>query len=130
MARLLCVDGARPRRRHRHRLPLGKTEMTKIDAPLVTGLTVHPGEYLAEEFLEPLGLSMRRAATALNISAANLSRFVAGKQSVSTELAVRLAAAFGTSAQFWLNLQQAYDLAQLRAGRWSDIEAEVERLSA
>ena len=43
--------------------------MTKIDAPLVTGLTVHPGEYLAEEFLEPLGLSMRRAATALNLGA-------------------------------------------------------------
>jgi addiction module HigA family antidote len=104
--------------------------MTKTDTPLAPGLTVHPGEYLAEEFLKPLGLSMRRAATALNISAANLSRFVAGKQSVSTELAVRLAAAFGTSAQFWLNLQQAYDLAELRAGRWTDIEAEVERLSA
>ena len=104
--------------------------MTKSDTPLSPGLAVHPGEYLAEEFLEPLGLSMRRAATALNISAANLSRFVAGKQSVSTELAVRLAAAFGTSAQFWLNLQQSYDLAELRAGRWTAIEAEVERLSA
>ncbi|WP_430430423.1 HigA family addiction module antitoxin [Oceanicaulis sp.] len=104
--------------------------MSQTDETMATSLKVHPGEYLAEEFLKPLDLSTRRAATAMNISAANLSRFVTGKQSVSTELAVRLGAAFGTSAQFWLNLQQTYDLAELRAGRWRDIEAEVTRLSA
>lgn len=105
--------------------------MNRIAAePGLIGLTVHPGEYLADEYLAPMGLSRRKAAEALNISAANLSRFIAGKQSVSIELAVRLGKAFGTTAQFWLNLQQAYDLASLRTERWAEIEAEVRPLSA
>ena len=101
-----------------------------IDAEAgLTGLMVHPGAYLREEFLVPLELTNIEASKALKISASNLSRFVAGKQSVSTELAVRLGKAFGTSAQFWLNLQQAYDLASLRQGRWEAIEAEVDRVA-
>lgn len=95
----------------------------------VIGLTVHPGEFLTEEYIRPLGLKSRQVAAALKISPSNLSRFLAGKQSVSTELAVRLGKAFGTSAQFWLNLQQAYDLATLRQGRWDEIEAEVDKVA-
>ncbi|MCW5724038.1 MAG: HigA family addiction module antidote protein [Maricaulaceae bacterium] len=94
------------------------------------GLAIHPGAYLREEFIRPLGLSNRAAAAALGISAANLSRFTAGKQAVSTELAVRLGKAFGTSAHFWLNLQQLYDLAMLKSGRWTEIEAEVKVVAA
>lgn len=94
------------------------------------GLLVHPGAFLKEEYLRPLDLKNRQVADALNISPSNLSRFLAGKQSVSTELAVRLGKAFATSAEFWLNLQQAYDIASLRQGRWDQIEAEVESVRA
>lgn len=94
------------------------------------GLLVHPGEYLKEEYLRPLGLKNRHVADALKISASNLSRFLAGKQAVSIELAVRLGKAFGTSAQFWLNLQQAYDIASLRQSRWAEIEAEVDNVTS
>jgi addiction module HigA family antidote len=105
--------------------------MTRIPARAgLIGLKIHPGAYLAEEYLDPMGLSRRKAAEALNISAANLSRFIAGKQSVSIELAVRLGKAFSTTAQFWLNLQQAYDLAVLRSEGWAEIEAQVRPLSA
>lgn len=104
--------------------------MSTLPASSQIGLLIHPGTYLQEEFLTPLSLSKSHAAKALNISAANLSRFVSGQQSVSLELAVRLGKAFGTTAQFWLNLQQSYDLAQLRQGRWAEIEAEVHPLSA
>ncbi|WP_158272123.1 HigA family addiction module antitoxin [Marinicauda salina] len=105
--------------------------MTRIPAEDgVVGIVVHPGAYLRDEFIAPLGLSNRAVADALGISPSNLSRFIAGKQSVSTELAVRLGKAFGTSAQFWLNLQQTHDIAALRRGRWAEIEAEVKVVAA
>src|SRR5688572_26608506 len=71
---------------------------------------VHPGEVLRHEFLEPLDMSANALASAIAVPANRVSLILAGKRSVTADTALRLARAFGTSAEFWLNLQQAYDL--------------------
>jgi antitoxin HigA-1 len=76
---------------------------------------VHPGEIIRHECLEPLGLTVTAAADVLSISRQALNNVVNGKAAVSPEMAVRLAAAFGSTAETWLQMQAAYDLARLRA---------------
>lgn len=71
---------------------------------------VHPGEILHEEYLVPLGMSANALAQAIGVPANRVSAIVAGKRSVTADTALRLARAFETSPEFWLNLQQAYDL--------------------
>lgn len=71
---------------------------------------VHPGEILKEEFLEPFGLSAGRLAKALNVPRTRIERVVSGMRSITPDTAFRLSRYFGTSAEFWLNLQQGYDL--------------------
>lgn len=73
--------------------------------PLVT-----PGEILLEEFLKPLGLSQNRLGRDLNVPAQRVSQIVRGRRAITTDTALRLAAYFGTTPQFWLNLQNEYDL--------------------
>lgn len=75
---------------------------------------VHPGEMLAEEVLAPLGLSVGEAANALGIEEAALQAVIAERAGLDAELAVRLEKAFGSSAEFWLKLQSAFDLARAR----------------
>ena len=70
----------------------------------------HPGDVLKEEFLEPLGLSAYALASALRVQRTAIGQILAGKRSVTPLMALRLARFFGTTAQFWLNLQAAYDL--------------------
>jgi addiction module HigA family antidote len=82
--------------------------MTMHDPP-------YPGEVLRELYLEPLGLTVTRAAQALRVSRKTLSAVLSGHAGISPEMAVRLAAGFGTSAELWLNLQQQFDLAKARA---------------
>ncbi|MGB3563112.1 MAG: HigA family addiction module antitoxin [Thermoanaerobaculia bacterium] len=74
----------------------------------------HPGEILREDYLEPLGLSVTDAAAGLGVTRQNLSAIVNGKRGVSSEMAYRLAKAFGTTPAFWINLQAHYDLAAAR----------------
>lgn len=70
----------------------------------------HPGEVLRELCLEPLGLSVTRAADALGVSRKTLSAILNGRAGISPEMAIRLSKAFGTSAESWLNQQSQYDL--------------------
>ncbi len=71
----------------------------------------HPGEILKEDCIEPLGLSITEAARMLGVSRKALSELVNGKAGVSPLMAMRLSIAFAnTSPQFWLNLQNQYDL--------------------
>ncbi len=71
----------------------------------------HPGEILKEDCIEPLGLSITEAASMLGVSRKALSELVNGKAGVSPLMAMRLSIAFpNTSPQFWLNLQNQYDL--------------------
>jgi len=70
----------------------------------------HPGEVLRELCLEPLGLSVTDAAEALGVSRKTLSAILNGRAGISPEMALRLAKAFDTSPESWLNQQMHYDL--------------------
>jgi len=70
----------------------------------------HPGEMLLEEFLKPLDLSQAEAARKLGISFVRLNELVRQKRGVTPDTALRLSQVFGTSAEFWLNMQQDWDL--------------------
>ena len=72
--------------------------------------SIHPGEILKKEFMEPLGLSNYRLAKELFVSAPRVNDIVLGKRSISTDTALRLSAYFGNSAEFWLGLQMDHDL--------------------
>lgn len=71
---------------------------------------VHPGEILLAEFLEPLGLSQYRLALTIHVPPRRINEIVLGKRAISADTALRLGRFFGTSAQFWMNLQSRYDL--------------------
>nr|WP_198667285.1 HigA family addiction module antitoxin [Glycomyces dulcitolivorans] len=71
---------------------------------------IHPGEVLAEEFLEPLGISQYRLALAIAVPPRRINEIVHGKRRISADTALRLARYFGTSERFWMNLQNRYDL--------------------
>lgn len=70
----------------------------------------HPGLVLQEEFLTPLSMTQRELAEELGYEVKAINRLCNGKSSVSTRLAIKLAERFGTSPEFWLNLQQAIDV--------------------
>jgi len=71
---------------------------------------VHPGEVLLEEFLKPLGLSQNRLAISISVPARRINEIVLGKRGITADTAMRLARFFGTSARFWLALQDSYEL--------------------
>ena len=75
---------------------------------------VHPGIILKEECIEPLGLTITESALKLGISRTTLSEIVNGRAGISSEMALKLAKAFQTTPEFWLNMQTQYDLAQAR----------------
>ena len=74
----------------------------------------HPGEIVRHECLEPLGLTVTRAAQGLGVTRQALSDLVNGKAGVSVEMSVRLSQAFGSTPETWLGMQTAYDLWQVR----------------
>jgi antitoxin HigA-1 len=71
---------------------------------------IHPGEILREEYLAPLGMSANALAHAIGVPANRISDVLRAKRAVTADTALRLARALKTSPQFWLNLQQTYDL--------------------
>ena len=77
----------------------------------------HPGTVLRDEFLAPLGLTQVQLARHLGIPIQRVNELVNGKRGVTPETAWLLAQAFGTTAEFWANLQMAYDLARHRPER-------------
>ncbi|HEX9658876.1 MAG TPA: HigA family addiction module antitoxin [Rhodothermales bacterium] len=74
----------------------------------------HPGEYILEECIRPLGLTVTEAAEGLGVTRNTLSRLINGHNGVSPEMAVRLSMAFGSTPEMWLRLQNAYDLTEAR----------------
>ncbi|WP_024333377.1 HigA family addiction module antitoxin [Desulfotignum balticum] len=72
--------------------------------------TIHPGEILIEEFLEPMGISQYRLAKGISLPPGRINKIVHGKRSITADTALRLGRFFGMSPQFWLNLQSRYDL--------------------
>jgi len=76
---------------------------------------VHPGEILAEEFMQPLGVSQYRLAKETDVPPRRINEIVQARRAITADTALRLAKFFGTSEMFWLNLQARYDLEIQRA---------------
>ena len=92
---------------------------------------VHPGEILREDFMKPLGLSVNKLALGLHVPATRIGEIVHERRRVTAETALRLARYFKTNAEFWLNLQNFYDLErERRAGKSSEIERQVQPVEA
>jgi addiction module HigA family antidote len=77
----------------------------------------HPGSVVLCECMVPLGLTITRAAQALDVTRTTLSELVNGKRGISPEMAIRLSQVFGGSAESWITQQAQYDFAQIPAGR-------------
>ena len=75
---------------------------------------IHPGEILAEEFLVPLGVTQHRLAVAISVSPRRINEIVQGKRGITADTALRSARYFGSSDQFWMNLQARFDLESQR----------------
>lgn len=88
---------------------------------------VHPGELVLHDCLEPLGLSITDGAKVLGVSRQALSSLVNGRAAISIDMAIRLEKAFGSTADCWLRMQTAWDIARARE-RADDIK--VERYAA
>ncbi len=83
----------------------------------------HPGEMLAKEFLEPLGITQTELAKRIHVSYPRVNEIVNGKRGVTPDTALRLAKLFGTTAEFWLNGQRNWDLWQaMRSPHAKDIQ--------
>ena len=85
---------------------------------------IHPGEVLKEEFLLPLEITAYRLAKDLDIPQTRVSEIIHGRRRITADTALRLGKYFGMTAQFWLNLQNDYDLEEEK----TRIEAELERI--
>ena len=73
---------------------------------------IHPGEVLMEEFLKPMSISQYRLAKEISVPPRRINEIVHGDRSISADTALRLGRYFGISPQFWLNLQNLFDLAR------------------
>ena len=87
---------------------------------------IHPGEVLLADFLEPNELSQYRLAHSISVPPRRINEIVHGKRSVTADTALRLARFFGTSEEFWLNLQARHDLEIERDRLGARLKAEVE----
>jgi addiction module HigA family antidote len=91
---------------------------------------VHPGEILREDFMKPLRLSANRLALDLHVPATRMAEIIHERRRITADTALRLARYFKTNAEFWLNLQNFYDLeVEKRSGTASEIERRVQPLA-
>lgn len=99
--------------------------MPKRDLP-----PIHPGEQLREEFMKPMGLSAYRLAKAIDVPISRIQALIDERRSVTGDTALRLGRYFGTTPEFWLNMQRDCDLehAEMKAG--DEIEAKVKPRAA
>ncbi|KAB5607566.1 HigA family addiction module antitoxin [Bifidobacterium jacchi] len=81
-----------------------------------------PGQILDEEFLQPLNISRYRLAKTIGVSETAIGEIIHGKRRISTAMAWRLSKAFGTTAEFWSNLQTDYDLLTFDPASLGDIQ--------
>jgi addiction module HigA family antidote len=93
---------------------MSKSSTTIKTAGTPNRITSHPGEVLNEEFLRPLNMSVNALATSLRVPATRIGAIVKGERSVTADTALRLAQFFGTSAEFWMNLQAMHDLTKAK----------------
>ena len=90
-------------------------------------VAIHPGEFLREDFMKPLSLSMNALALALRVPATRISEIVNERRGITTDTAMRLGIYFGTTPDFWMNMQTAYDMAIAHRDLMPKIHREVRR---
>lgn len=98
--------------------------MRKLLAP------IPPGDILRDEFLEPLSLTQEQLARAIDVPQSRVSGIIRGSRAITADTALRLARYFGTSAEFWMNLQSEYALRCARADAGETINARITPRSA
>jgi len=93
-------------------------------------VTTHPGTVLREDFLGPMGITANQLASCTRMPATRVGEILHARRGISTDTALRLARYFGTSAEFWINLQAAHDLSKARLELERDIERDVKPIKA
>jgi addiction module HigA family antidote len=91
---------------------------------------IHPGETLREDFLKALGLTANRLAMELHVPVTRVNDIARGKRAITADTALRLARYFGTTPQFWMNLQTNYDLELAQDARGQEIVERIRRRRA
>lgn len=86
----------------------------------------HPGDILREDFLKPMRITPNALAMAIRVPASRVAAITKGERSVTAETAMRLARYFGTTREFWMNLQAYYDLATAEDEKAAIIDREVQ----
>ncbi len=99
---------------------MSATKKSKRERP-----PIHPGEVLNEDFLKPLEISANRLAIELRVPANRITEIVNGERGITVETALRLARYFGTTPEFWMNLQRRYDLELAKDQLGETIDREV-----
>jgi len=95
----------------------------------IQGVTTHPGEMLREEFLAPLGISQNALAMKIHVPATRIGDIIHGRRAITPDTALRLARFFGNSPEFWMNLQQMYDLSKAKLELKKTIEREIQEFA-
>jgi addiction module HigA family antidote len=102
---------------------MGMEKNVSIKNESQAGWAVHPGEILREEFLSPMNISAYRLAVELHVSPPTINDIVREKRGITPEMATRLSKYFGTSEQFWLNLQDAFAVHQVKKKYSKELKA-------
>ena len=106
------------------------SNMRPEDGWNLTRTPVHPGEMLREEFMKPLGISINGLALELHVPVTRISQIVNEHRGITADTALRLARHFGTSADFWMNIQKDYELILTQQKSLRTIEKQVRRRTA
>ena len=91
---------------------------------------IHAGEILLEEFMQPFSLSQNALAKSLNVTPRRINEIVNCKRAITADTALRLSKFFGNSAEFWMNLQNSYELEMARDKLFEQIDSEIELFQA
>jgi addiction module HigA family antidote len=95
-------------------MTIRRDELSKIDFSDVSSgrrlAPVHPGNVLLKDFIEPMGISRYRVAKNIHVPQRRIDLICRGEAAVSADMALRLGRLFGTTPEFWINLQAQYDL--------------------
>lgn len=115
-------------------MTIGRDELRKIDfSDVASGkrlAPVHPGRVLLEDFIEPMGISRYRVAKNIRVPQRRIDLICRGDAAVSADMALRLGRLFGTTPEFWINLQAQYDLEVAARASGKAIAKEVVPLAA
>ena len=104
---------------------MSKSSITTRPVATPNRVTTHPGEVILEDFLRPLSMSVNALAIALRVPATRMGAIVKGERAVSADTALRLGRFFGTSPEFWMNLQAMHDLTKTRQESGEKIAQDV-----